>query len=401
MSHLTENACPIRVSPGGVFAAWHGIGSRGSRVLRRSYRVHDIWSRRILVLSHCAHQSPIPPLALWRMILADRVAQSRVPFAVKHNTTGREDVLNNTADCAETVARCPLRFVLSDELTRLCTALAYSKGSRTLDCADLLRVPATSLWLEWCKFPWEHELSLYGFAADEHGEARGGRRGALIHASPDGRRGTVRTFWTDGPEGQALASCVEAYFDFDVPHDEEPEAPDGDLTPPLRVVDRAQGDSDLLSRCFRFRYERSWRDYYDRAALSRAERCVLDHRALGTVAIAVPVIMAFLLMLTTRSGLPRRVESFERLNRIRAKAGKAILLDHIKVCCPLMAPYREGGPTPAGVTRRRPRLHHVRGHLFRRGNELHWRVPHLRGSARAGTVRTRTVTWTVDPVAAY
>jgi hypothetical protein len=186
-----------------------------------------------------------------------------------------------------------------------------------------------------------------------------------------------------------------------VPHDEEPEAPDGDLTPPLRVVDRAQGDSDLLSRCFRFRYERSWRDYYDRAALSRAERCVLDHRALGTVAIAVPVIMAFLLMLTTRSGLPRRVESFERLNRIRAKAGKAILLDHIKVCCPLMAPYREGGPTPAGVTRRRPRLHHVRGHLFRRGNELHWRVPHLRGSARAGTVRTRTVTWTVDPVAAY
>ena len=93
--------------------------------------------------------------------------------------------------------------------------------------------------------------------------------------------------------------------------------------------------------------------------------------------------------------------SLERLNRIRAKAGKATLLDHIAVCCPLMAPYREGVPARAGVTRRRPRLHHVRGHLFRRGNELHWRVPHLRGSARAGTVRTRTVTWTVDPVAAH
>jgi hypothetical protein len=36
----------------------------------------------------------------------------------------------------------------------------------------------------------------------------------------------------------------------------------------------------------------------------------------------------------------------------------------------------------------------VRGHLVRRGAELFWRVPHLRGNARFGAVRTRTVTWT-------
>jgi hypothetical protein len=30
----------------------------------------------------------------------------------------------------------------------------------------------------------------------------------------------------------------------------------------------------------------------------------------------------------------------------------------------------------------------------RRGAELFWRVPHLRGDARLGAVRTRTVTWT-------
>jgi hypothetical protein len=32
----------------------------------------------------------------------------------------------------------------------------------------------------------------------------------------------------------------------------------------------------------------------------------------------------------------------------------------------------------------------------RRGSQLFWRVPHLRGSWRAGVVRTRTVTWTMD-----
>jgi hypothetical protein len=32
----------------------------------------------------------------------------------------------------------------------------------------------------------------------------------------------------------------------------------------------------------------------------------------------------------------------------------------------------------------------------RRGSQLFWRVPHLRGSARSGVVRTRTVIWTFD-----
>jgi hypothetical protein len=39
----------------------------------------------------------------------------------------------------------------------------------------------------------------------------------------------------------------------------------------------------------------------------------------------------------------------------------------------------------------------VRGHLVRRGSKLFWRVPHLRGNARAGNIRSRTVTWQFDP----
>jgi hypothetical protein len=36
-------------------------------------------------------------------------------------------------------------------------------------------------------------------------------------------------------------------------------------------------------------------------------------------------------------------------------------------------------------------LHHVRGHIARRGDKVFWRLPHLRGNARLGVVRSRTV----------
>jgi hypothetical protein len=332
------------------------------------------------------------------MKLADRVAQTRVPLMVQDRSATGVRVLNNTADCAAEVARCPLRFVLADDLTRLCTALAYSIGSNTLECADLLRVPATLLWLEWNRTPWESELARYGFANAQNNVGTGGRRGALLRASPDGRRGTVRTFWSNDDAEEAFASSIEAYFDFDVADGEEPESADGERVPPFHVVDYAHEGEDVLSRCFRFRYERSWREYYDGATLSQTERDAVKHHALGTSAINMPVILAFLLLLGTRTGLPRRTETFERLNRARGKAGKSPLLEHVEVSCPLMA-RSDGAEVGHGMaTRRGPRLHHVRGHLVRRGNELFWRVPHLRGNARTGIVRARTVTWTVDPV---
>jgi hypothetical protein len=328
--------------------------------------------------------------------LADRVAQCRVPFRVQNLGTGRVAVLNNTANCAADVVRCPLRFVLSDELTRLCTALAYSRGARTLDCADLLHVPGELVWVEWSSVPWQRELAQYGFAAGDPRGDRGGRRGALIRSSPDGRRGTVRTFWTNEDNADAVASSVEAYFDFDTSRDEAPEPPDGDVSEAFTVSDRARTDGGILCRSFRFRYERSWREYYQEASLSGAQRRALAQHTLGTIAIDIAVLLVFFLLLATRSGLPRRVEGVTRLNRKRVKAGKAPLLEHIAVSCPLLPVLRTAGLEDGGGTRRNPRLHHVRGHLFRRGSALFWRVPHLRGSARLGAVITRTVTWTFD-----
>jgi hypothetical protein len=330
------------------------------------------------------------------MRLADQIAQCRTPFIVENLITKQQMRLAGAANFASALVACPTRFSLSDELVGLCTALAYSKGARTLACADLLHIPGECVWIEWCEAPWIKELNRYGFPA-QHAQAVG-RRGALIQSSPQGRSGLIRNFWANGNnESDVLASSMEAYFDFDTEMNEDPAAPDGRSGSSIRVFDGAAGNADILRRCFRFRYERSWQSYYEQAQLSTYQADEIARHALGTIAIDIPVILAFLLLLATRPGLPRRSVMLERLNQARMKSGKPRLLEHIEVSSPLLPEYRSAaGENSAVCPRRGPRLHHVRGHLVRRGSQLFWRVPHLRGRVRAGIVRSRTVTWTLD-----
>jgi hypothetical protein len=331
------------------------------------------------------------------MRLADHIAQSRLPFYVRSAQSHRVVQLNGVADYADQVLRCPTRYVLSDDLTRLCTALAYSRGARSLACADLLHVPAECVWVEWCEAPWREELQRYGFRSENKSAPICGRRGALIRSSLEGRRGQIKTFWSRGQtELDVVASSMEAYFDFDTPDGEAPDPPDGEATPVITVFDDALRRADILRRCFRFRFERSWADYYAQAALSPMQMDAIARHALGTIAIDIPVLLTFLVLLMTRPGIPRRPLMLERLNCTRSKAGKRPLLPHVEVFSPLSPGYLSHANDGSGSGRHSPRLHHVRGHLVRRGSQVSWRVPHLRGSARAGIVRSRTVTWTID-----
>lgn len=335
--------------------------------------------------------------SFWRMRLADRIAQCRVPFLVQNVRDHSVLHLTGATDFAKVILECPMRYVLTDELIRLCTALAYSKGTRTLACADLLHVPAPRVWIEWCEAPCRTELALYGFKCGSEDTQAWGRRGVLIESSLTGRRGLIRTFWAQNDtELDVLAGCMEAYFDFDTAEGEEPVAPDAVDRSAIIIFDDVNGGADVLRRCFRFRYERTWADYYAKAALSPEQRSAIAHHSLGTIAIDIPVVLAFLLLLATRPGLPRRPLMLERLNRVRTRSGKMPLLDHVVVFSPLLPEYRPTSGGESSLTRRAPRLHHVRGHLVRRGSQFFWRVPHLRGSARSGVIRSRTVTWTLD-----
>jgi hypothetical protein len=330
------------------------------------------------------------------MRLADRIAQCRTPFVVQNTKDGSLTHLNNAAAFSRAITLCATRYVLSDELTRLCAALAYSKGASTLSCADLLHVPAEHVWIEWAIAPWQNELARYGFKHFDD-PVRSGRGGVFIQSTPQGRRGLLRTFWADA-ESEAIvrASSMEAYFDFDTPDGEDPEVFDRQQPSSIGVSDGTVGDADILRRCFRFRFERSWHDYYERGQLTSAESAAVIHHALGTIAISIPIVLAFFLLLGTRPSLPRRPLMLERLNKARARSGRTALLQQIEVSAPLLPEYGAEGPSRSGTPRRSSRLHHVRGHLARRGSKLFWRVPHLRGSARAGTIQTRTVTWHFD-----
>ena len=331
------------------------------------------------------------------MRLADRVAQCRTPFIVHGVADHGLTRLKGAADFARDIAQCATRYVLDDELTRLCAALAYSKGARSLACSDLLHVPMERVWIEWCEAAWQAELHAYGFRI-EPSQSRSDRRGALIQTSSDGRSGWIRTFWTTGQTDlDVFSSSMEAYFDLDTEEGGEPTPPNEQNPTMMCVTDAVNPDADILNRCFRFRFEQTWADYYRRAALPPERAAAITRHSLGTIAPEIPLLLAFFLLLSTRSGLPQRAQSLERLNRSRTRSGKVPLLDHIEVLCPVFRerlPPSSEGSLPG---RRRPRLHQVRGHLVRRGSQLFWRVPHLRGNARSGTVLTnRTVTWTID-----
>jgi hypothetical protein len=331
------------------------------------------------------------------MRLADRIAQCRTPFVVQHTENGSVTILNGAAAFARDIGNCATRYVLSDELTRLCTALAYSKGASTLACSDLLHIPAERVWVEWTEAPWRNELARVGFKSPVDG-GRSGRRGAFIQSTLHGRRGLLRTFWADGEsELNVFCSSMEACFDFDTAEGADPQGFGPQQRSSICVTDSAVGDADILRRCFRFRFERSWQDYYEKANLTPQQATAISRHALGTIAIDIPVLLAFFLLLAARPGLPRRPLMLERLNKARDKSRRAPLLEQVEVLAPLLPQYDRGGRAATAASRRFPRLHHVRGHLVRRGGTLFWRMPHLRGSARAGTIRTRTVTWQVDP----
>jgi hypothetical protein len=330
------------------------------------------------------------------MRLIDRIIQCRAPFIVENTVDGTRTRLSGAMDAAADLERCPIRYVLDDGLTSLCTDLAYSNGVTVMACADLIRVPAENVWVEWCNRPWQQALLRNGMNAAPGNEFQLGHCGMLIHASKEGRSGLMRAFWSLGDSDFDIhAGAAQARFYLDA---SRPAAPCSE-TGVLRVVAPKVDPRGILSRSFHFEFEDSWATYYRDAAPSAArQKSILQH-SIGCIALAIPVLLAFFLLLMTREGLPQRAVQLERLNRARMARGRVPLADHIEVSAPFLPPYREGQieRACAAGARRHPRLHHVRGHLVRRNDRLIWRVPHMRGKTNAGIVKSRTVEWRFDP----
>jgi hypothetical protein len=291
---------------------------------------------------------------------------------------------------ADAVRTCPLRLVLADDLTQCTTQLAYAEGERLSGCLDLIHVPSQQLWLEWLEAT--RQSTLREMPACTRALGAGVRRtGVLITADPAGRTGTMRTFWSTQTEQVYSAALLT---DFDLDRVVRP-ALDIDAVfsgAAFGVVMPVEAALDELLSHVRFRLDPAWADYYRAADLTKSQQSLVLHEVLGSMAFDMPMILALFLLFAAKDGLQRRAADLERLNHARCRSGKRALLEHIEVRASLAVGYQRPAPLAADANRRRaPRLHHVRGHIARRGDKVFWRLPHLRGSARAGVVRSRTV----------
>jgi hypothetical protein len=324
------------------------------------------------------------------LLLLDHIAQCTTPFVVIQHD-GSPWLLPGASDFAETLRKCPLRYVLSDELVRTCTALGFSEGDEISGCLDLLHLPAEQLWIEWNESPRRAEVARLLPECEFLGGEETLRSGVLLRADPNGRSGTVNTFWlTGGARREALLAAMETIVSLDGGlASSPPEALfDGRA---VRVADPLNGALDSVLECARFRFDPLWRQYYANAACDAATRVRLVQQSISAVAFDLPMLLALFLLQSVRTDLVEKSVCAERLNRKRALLGRPALLDHVELSAPVLLQVARPGPDAGDLPRRAPRLHHVRGHIVRRRNTVYWRGPHWRGHIRLGAIRTRTV----------
>jgi hypothetical protein len=296
---------------------------------------------------------------------------------------------------SEAIRDCPLRYVLSDELVRCATQLAYAEGDRLSACLDLIHAPTQTLWIEWADGPRREALEAIP-ALDVKSGAPSRHGGALVTALPNCRSGHIRTFWSTLNE-QAYLSPIVITFDLDrpplAPTPKDPSVWRGET---VLTMDGEPAIAELLSH-LRYHFDDDWAAYYHARCHTDELRAAVLRSSLGGCAFDAPMLLAFFLLLGARDLLPRQEVRHEHLNRVRRQSGKPPLLEHIEVSAPLDRAMAHGWAEPGESSRVSPRLHHVRGHIVRRGSAVFWRSPHLRGNGRLGQVRSRTVVLTFEP----
>lgn len=299
------------------------------------------------------------------MRLVDMLMQAKGPLDIMTDTAGLMRLPGVERFAAE-VGALPARYVLMEDVARACGDLILRQPDLLAGCADLLRVPAQQLWIEW----WTHQL------VDGGPPARPQRAGMLVQADEGGRSGSLRSFYENELGGVDYFPGVMR-FDFDAPppsiarpgcnaaYSELLGSSSLELDPEWRQCYRLAAGPDLIS--YQAALNKLWRDGF--------KDCL--------------ILFAFCLLLGARAGLAFARPDLDKLNRARARRGKPTLVDHIEVSAHIFGSAGGEERAIAGV-RSATRLHHVRGHWVRRGQCLFWRRSHLRGSASLGCVPART-----------
>lgn len=329
------------------------------------------------------------------MRLLDRVTQcsGSLQLVLDHLPRAPFEVAG-AGQFAAQVADCPLRFVLGDDLTRVSAQLAFADGARLEGCLDLLRLPAATLWIEWNDAVYKQVIRETHPATEWDAAAAGRRVGVLLQSTADGLGAMGRTFWANeaGHDcSEVTLSPLETHIDLRGEFAGAADLSDLSSGGFARVTHHTDAAMESLLDHVRFRFDDSWAAYYRAAVNTPESKRRVVHDSLAAIARDAPFLLAFVLLLTAKDATRSIPVSRTAVNRKRAAHGRAPLLDHVEVhaCLDALDHAEANGLDMTG--RQSPRLHHVRGHLVRRDQRVFWRVPHLRGSACRGMVRSRTV----------
>jgi hypothetical protein len=314
--------------------------------------------------------------------LLDLISQTLEPLKVEL-ADGDIVQLPGADTMSARLAHCATRYVLDDEVAALCTQAAFEHESVIGDCLDIMRLPASQIWIEFDNVGRASVLAHAGLGDDS---PRSQRLGILM-TSTGPRAGVAHFMWQS--RGAPGAECAPVYAEFDLDDPALGMSGDNDRTFGVALANMEQL-SPLFDRV-RFRLDPQWRDYYRRVTDGPAHYRQVVQSVLAPLCGDLPVLFAFFLLMMTRGALQGRETDLARLNRARVNRGRAPLLDHIEMTLDLSArtvPANDLGP-PQG--RAHARLHLVRGHLVRRGDSIYWRSAHMRGNPELGIVCSRTV----------
>jgi len=322
------------------------------------------------------------------MRLVDQVGNEPA-FVVENERIGGAVRVRTAADFRLRLQATPHRFILDQSATAFCTEFSVLEAAMLGDSMDILRFPAHRFWIEWMERPRVDTLASLrpGLFPQRAGVASQTRAGALVEINPDERSGRAWLF----TGGDASADLCPLFLDFDTRG-----AVQVDAKPRLsrfKFACKEFPELDQVTRHCTINVEPSWLDYC-RAATDGDDQF---NREIANTASKIlfdwPMIAAFSLLYPLPKPFVRRGSDLARLNLARERRGLSPLLDHVEVTASLGARGTSGeigGGTGSGAVRGK-RLHHVRGHLVRRGDRVFWRSPHLRGKPELGEVMTRTV----------
>lgn len=299
--------------------------------------------------------------------------------------------LPGAATFKNAIIDAPVRYVLDDSAAALVTHTAFSESNLVDTSLDLLRVPSTAFWVEWCDKGRDRVISELGVVDPMAIGAKRGRAGALVTADSSAKRGEIRVFWENDTGGADLSPF---YIEFDFDDKDFNDA--SDRSELARFVSLPGVDIlDALYARTRFCLQGPWHDFYRHSATSdRAFNEVVEANV-AMIAAEMPFVAAFCLILSARGAFRYSSSALKKINTAREKRGHRPLLEHVTVRLDL-GPHDEVHAASQLHHRTGPRLHHVCGHLVRRSGALHWRRAHMRGDPSVGLISSRTVNVTTS-----